>query len=276
MRVSEGTRHRTGARGRMGAAPHPQAPARPDRRPEDPAMDAVTTPARRDQRADPFLRPGQRRSGRACSSALAELAGERPELTCTIGGDQRHGQRRDHRGRPAARAPPACSARSTAAPTTTRGPRWPRRRRLPRRGATCPTTTARRSSSRRPTCSAGPWRDTLNAATMLGQSKTCYQAEIDAACELIDFWRFNVGFGRRILAEQPISSAGVWNRLDHRPLEGVRVRRHAVQLHCDRRQPARPRRRSWATSSCGSPRTPSSWPPTTSCGCSRRRACLRA
>ncbi len=68
---------------------------------------------------------------------------------------------------------------------------------------------------------AGPWRDSLNGATMLGQSKTCYQAEIDAACELIDFWRFNVGFGRQILAEQPISSPGVWNRVDHRPLEGV-------------------------------------------------------
>lgn len=67
---------------------------------------------------------------------------------------------------------------------------------------------------------AGPWRSTLNAATMLGQSKTAYQAEIDAACELIDFWRFNVEFGRRIMAEQPVSSAGVWNRSDHRPLEG--------------------------------------------------------
>jgi 1-pyrroline-5-carboxylate dehydrogenase len=66
----------------------------------------------------------------------------------------------------------------------------------------------------------GPWRDTVNAATMLGQSKTCYQAEIDAACELADFWRFNVHFARRILAEQPISSPGTWNRLDHRPLEG--------------------------------------------------------
>jgi 1-pyrroline-5-carboxylate dehydrogenase len=68
---------------------------------------------------------------------------------------------------------------------------------------------------------SGPWRDTLNAATMLGQSKTAYQAEIDAACELIDFWRFNVGFGRKLIEEQPISSPGVWNRLDHRPLEGV-------------------------------------------------------
>jgi 1-pyrroline-5-carboxylate dehydrogenase len=67
---------------------------------------------------------------------------------------------------------------------------------------------------------AGPWRQTLNAATMLGQSKTAYQAEIDAACELIDFWRYNVHFARQVLAEQPVSSPGVWNRVDHRPLEG--------------------------------------------------------
>ena len=70
---------------------------------------------------------------------------------------------------------------------------------------------------------AGPWRDTLNAATMLGQSKTVHQAEIDSACELIDFLRFNVAFGRQVLAEQPISSPGVWNRMDHRPLEGFVV-----------------------------------------------------
>ncbi len=68
---------------------------------------------------------------------------------------------------------------------------------------------------------AGPWRQRINAATMLGQSKTAFQAEIDAACELIDFWRFNVHYARQILAEQPIAnSPGVWNRLDHRPLEG--------------------------------------------------------
>jgi 1-pyrroline-5-carboxylate dehydrogenase len=67
---------------------------------------------------------------------------------------------------------------------------------------------------------AGPWRDRLNAATMLGQSKTVQQAEIDAACELSDFLRFNVHFARQILAEQPLSGAGTWNRLDHRPLEG--------------------------------------------------------
>jgi 1-pyrroline-5-carboxylate dehydrogenase len=67
---------------------------------------------------------------------------------------------------------------------------------------------------------AGGWRDTLNAATILGQSKSVQQAEIDAACELIDFLRFNVAFGQQVLGEQPQSSAGVWNRFDHRPLEG--------------------------------------------------------
>jgi 1-pyrroline-5-carboxylate dehydrogenase len=67
---------------------------------------------------------------------------------------------------------------------------------------------------------AGPWRDTLNAATMLGQSKTAHQAEIDAACELVDFYRFNPVFMTRVYEEQPISSAGVWNRMEYRPLEG--------------------------------------------------------
>jgi len=67
---------------------------------------------------------------------------------------------------------------------------------------------------------AGPWRAKLNAATMLGQSKTAIQAEIDSACELIDFWRYNVSFGAQLLAEQPVSVPGVWNQLDHRPLEG--------------------------------------------------------
>ncbi len=68
---------------------------------------------------------------------------------------------------------------------------------------------------------AGPWRSTINAATMLGQSKTAWQAEIDSACELIDFWRFNVHFAQQILREQPMANAkGIWNRTDHRPLEG--------------------------------------------------------
>lgn len=67
---------------------------------------------------------------------------------------------------------------------------------------------------------AGPWRDTLNAATMLDQSKTVYQAEVDSACELIDFWRFNSYFAQQIYGEQPRSQAGIWNRLEHRSLEG--------------------------------------------------------
>ncbi len=67
---------------------------------------------------------------------------------------------------------------------------------------------------------AGPWRATLNAATMLGQSKNAFQSEIDAACELIDFWRFNVYYATRLYEEQPESAPGMWNRMDHRPLEG--------------------------------------------------------
>ncbi len=68
---------------------------------------------------------------------------------------------------------------------------------------------------------AGPHRDRVNAATMVGQGKTCHQSEIDAACELIDFWRFNAHFAQQILTEQPLlNGPGVWNRLDHRPLDG--------------------------------------------------------
>ncbi len=67
---------------------------------------------------------------------------------------------------------------------------------------------------------SGPWRATINAATMLGQSKTVQQAEIDSACELIDFWRFNVSYARELIAQQPLSVKGVWNRMEQRPLEG--------------------------------------------------------
>ncbi len=67
---------------------------------------------------------------------------------------------------------------------------------------------------------AGPWRATINAATMLGQSKTAYQAEIDSACELIDFWRFNAHYMTELMKDQPYSPAGMWNRVEYRPLEG--------------------------------------------------------
>jgi 1-pyrroline-5-carboxylate dehydrogenase len=67
---------------------------------------------------------------------------------------------------------------------------------------------------------SGPWRSTLNAATMLNQSKTAHQAEIDAVCEMIDFWRFNAEFVTRIYSDQPYSPTGTWNRMEYRPLEG--------------------------------------------------------
>ena len=67
---------------------------------------------------------------------------------------------------------------------------------------------------------ATTWRATVNSATMLGQAKTAFQSEIDAACELIDFWRFNVGYAEELYREQPVSSPGVWNQLEYRPLEG--------------------------------------------------------
>ena len=64
------------------------------------------------------------------------------------------------------------------------------------------------------------WRETINASTMLNQSKTAHQSEIDAVCETIDFLRFNVSFAEQIYSNQPLNSAGMWNRLDYRPLEG--------------------------------------------------------
>src|SRR5512145_2352347 len=67
---------------------------------------------------------------------------------------------------------------------------------------------------------AGRWRSALNAATMLGQSKTVHQAEIDSAAELVDFWRFNPFYAQQLLAEQPLSTGAMWNQLDYRPLEG--------------------------------------------------------
>ena len=85
---------------------------------------------------------------------------------------------------------------------------------------------------------AGPWRDTLNAATMLGQSKSVQQAEIDAACELIDFLRFNVHYARRVIAEQPRSAPGRVEPDGLAPARRVRHRHHPVQLHRHRRQPA--------------------------------------
>ena len=119
-----------------------------------------------------------------------------------------------------------CSSAIAAAPRRAR--EW----------AACRGKTARRCSCEAAELLAGPWRTTLNAATMLGQSKTAHQAEIDAACELIDFLRFNVHFAQQLYREQPQSAPGMWNQLELPPARGLRVRGHAVQLHGDRRQPA--------------------------------------
>ncbi|WP_309114984.1 L-glutamate gamma-semialdehyde dehydrogenase [Saccharothrix sp.] len=150
---------------------------------------------------------------------LAELAKEPLELTLTVGGEQRVGggerfdvvQPHNHRavlgtlhGATQQDTRDAIAAAKAAAPAW-RALSFDDRAAILLRAADL---------------LAGPWRQTLNAATMLGQSKTAIQAEIDSACELIDFWRFNVAFGKQLISEQPQSSPGVWNRTDHRPLEG--------------------------------------------------------
>jgi 1-pyrroline-5-carboxylate dehydrogenase len=149
---------------------------------------------------------------------LAEMRGERLEIPCIIGGEEvRTGRTREavmphdrshvladvHQGG-AAEVEKAVNAAAEA---------WEDWHQLPWEERVAVFLRAAELL-------AGPWRDTLNAATMLGQSKTAHQAEIDAACEVIDFWRFNTSYLVRIYEEQPISSPGVWNRMEYRPLEG--------------------------------------------------------
>jgi len=155
----------------------------------------------------------------ALEQKIKELAGERVDLTMTIGGEQRQGvgepvdvvQPHNHR-HVLGQLRNATSADVAAAIEAARqaAPGW-RALSFDDRAAIFLKASD---------LLAGPWRQTINAATVLGQSKSAYQAEIDAACELIDFWRFNVHYARRLLAEQPASPAGAWNRLEYRPLEG--------------------------------------------------------
>jgi 1-pyrroline-5-carboxylate dehydrogenase len=181
-------------------------------------MDAVTTPPA--PRNEPVLTYAPGSAERAALTAkLTELAGIQHDLTCTIGGAQRrpdgprgtvvqphnHAQVLGEYG-----TATRDDARDAIAAAAAAAPAW---RALPYEERAAIFLRAADLLS-------GPWRPTLNAATMLGQSKTAVQAEIDSACELIDFWRYNVSFGRQVLAEQPVSSPGVWNRVDHRPLEG--------------------------------------------------------
>jgi 1-pyrroline-5-carboxylate dehydrogenase len=153
-------------------------------------------------------------------ATLKRMASEPRELTATIGGEQRFGGGEEiqvvqphnrHHVLGAMRGCTADDARAAMGAAREAAPGW-RDLDFDDRAAIFLKAAE---------LLAGPWRATLNAATMLGQSKSVIQAEIDSACELIDFWRFNVAFARKIYAEQPMSSPGVWNRMDHRPLEGV-------------------------------------------------------
>ncbi|MGN9912082.1 L-glutamate gamma-semialdehyde dehydrogenase [Phytohabitans sp. LJ34] len=150
---------------------------------------------------------------------IAELSGERAELTMTIDGEQRMagGAAIDvvqpHRHRHVLGVTHNATNADAAAAVTAAKKAAPMWRAL---------SYADRAAIflRAADLLAGPWRDTLNGATILGQSKSVQQAEIDAACELVDFLRFNVHFGQKLLGEQPLSAPGMWNRFDHRPLEG--------------------------------------------------------
>ena len=155
----------------------------------------------------------------ALENRIKELAGEQAELTMTVGGEHRMGagdrvdvvQPHNHRhvlGRLGNASEEDVAAAIEAARRA--APGW-RELSFDDRAAIF---------LRAADLLSGPWRATINAATVLGQSKSAYQAEIDAACELIDFWRYNVYYARRLLAEQPTSAPGSWNRLEYRPLEG--------------------------------------------------------
>ncbi|HEY7726528.1 MAG TPA: aldehyde dehydrogenase family protein, partial [Anaeromyxobacteraceae bacterium] len=155
---------------------------------------------------------------RALKARIAELSGQEIEIPLVIGGKEvRTGQLADARmphrhGHRLARWHQAGRAEALQAVEAARAAR--------RDWAALPFADRAAVFLEAADLLSGGWRPTLDAATMLGQSKTAHQAEIDAACETADFWRFNVAFAERILAEQPLSPPGVWNRVEYRPLEG--------------------------------------------------------
>jgi 1-pyrroline-5-carboxylate dehydrogenase len=181
-------------------------------------MDAVTT-VPRPKNESPFdYAPGSPERSRL-EARLKEMAGEQAELTMALGSRRPMGggdpidvvvPHRRHASLGAMRQATAADVTAAVETALAAAPAW--------RALTFDDRAA--IFLKAADLLAGPWRDILNAATMLGQSKTCYQADIDAVCELADFWRFNVHFARGIMAEQPASASGVWNRIDHRPLEG--------------------------------------------------------
>jgi 1-pyrroline-5-carboxylate dehydrogenase len=154
----------------------------------------------------------------ALKARLAAMANERVDIPIIIGGeeirtgdlaqsvmphDHRHVLADYHRATPAHVEQAIAAAKRAGAEWANWA--WEDRAAVFLRAAELLTTT---------------WRSTVNAATMLGQSKTVFQAEIDSACELIDFWRFNPAYAQQLYDEQPISNATMWNQLDYRPLEG--------------------------------------------------------
>jgi 1-pyrroline-5-carboxylate dehydrogenase len=154
----------------------------------------------------------------ALKAQLARLAGETIEVPVVVGGKRIHTGRiaevrmpHDH-GHVLARFHQAGPAEVAAAAEAAREAR--------REWAAWDWTDRAAVLLKAAELLAGPWRQVLNAATILGQSKTVFQAEIDSACEVIDFWRWNTAFAQEIYGQQPASSAGLWNRVEHRPLEG--------------------------------------------------------
>ena len=149
---------------------------------------------------------------------IVEMRGDRMDLPMVIGGEDVRSGDTFEQVEPHEKASVLANVHQGGAPEVERaiaaaGEAWPDWSRLPWEERAAVFLRAAELL-------AGPWRSTLVAATMLGQSKTVHQAEIDAACELIDFLRFNVEFMTRIYEQQPVSSPGVWNRMEYRPLEG--------------------------------------------------------
>ncbi len=192
--------------------------------------------------------------------------------------DRRQGgaHRTDVRGGHAAPQGPRPRRPSTRAGRARSSRRSPQRSRRGTTGRARPGRSAPRSSFALPSSSPGRGAPRSNAATMLGQSKTAHQAEIDAACELIDFWRFNVRYMTRIYEEQPQSSARCLEPARVPAARGLRLRGHAVQLHRDRRQPPGQPGADGRTPWCGSRPRPRPTRLTSSCASCRRRACRTA
>ena len=181
-------------------------------------MDAVTNVPVPGNEAVKGYAPGSAERA-VLEQTIKDLAGERADLTMTIGGRQVHGsgatidvvQPHNHR-HVLGQLQNATDAEVTAAIEAARAaaPGW--------RALSFDDRAA--IFLKAADLLAGPWRQVINASTILGQSKSVFQAEIDAACELIDFWRYNAHYGRRLLSEQPANSPGIWNRMEYRPLEG--------------------------------------------------------